>query len=248
MNLARFCLCAFLFAIAVALAPSFVAAQTPPASASLGLIAQASKAHIGDAEATDGATIYSGDFLSTDDGGTLLVRINALSFQLQGASSAHVYRTPYGAILELNRGSVLYTTPGGQQNLVIVASDIRITPVLSLADFGRVSIDDACNVTVSSTRGQANVQAGSESHMIEEGKTYRVRAENEVIYSKYLSPDESTYHDFHRHRPCAAPIQSLRGHPPLAAANSRFLLVATTATGVLTILAISEALESPSRP
>ena len=246
MNLSRFRLCASLFA--VAFAPSFVAAQTPPAAAALGLITQAVKAHIGNVEATDGATIYSGDFLSTEDGGSLLVRINALSFQLQSASSAHVYRTPYGAILELNHGSVLYTTPGGQQNLVIVASDVRVTPVLSLAEYGRVSIDDPCNVTVSSIRGQANVQSGSESHTIEEGKTYRVRAENELNYSKYLSPEESTYHDFHSHRPCAPVIQSLRTRPPVPAGSSKFLLLAATATGAVTIFAVSEALESPDRP
>ncbi len=248
MKLSRFFLCAILFAIAVALAPSFVAAQTPPVSAALGLIAQASKAHIGDAEATDGATIYSGDFLSTENGGAFLVRVSALSFQLQSASSAHVYRTPYGAIIELNRGSILYTTPGGQQNLVIVASDIRVTPVLSLAGYGRVSIDDPCNATVSSTRGQANVQSGSESHLIEEGKTYRVRAENAVSYSKYLSPDDSTYHDFHSHRPCAPVIQSLRKGPPLHPGNSKFLLLVSTATVIVTIYGIHEALESPNRP
>jgi hypothetical protein len=246
MNLLRFRLCASLFAVAVA--PSFVSAQTTPASSALGLIAQASKANIGDAEATDGTTIYSGDFLSTEDGGALLVRISALSFQLQSASSAHVYRTPYGAIIELNRGSVLYSTPGGQQNLVIVASDVRVTPVFSLADHGRVSITDPCNVTVSSIHGQATVQSGSESHVIEDGKTYRVHAENEVSYSKYLSPEESTYHDFHSHRPCAAVMQSLRTRPPVPAGSSKFLLVAATAAGVVTIFAISEALESPDRP
>jgi hypothetical protein len=123
-----------------------------------------------------------------------------------------------------------------------------VTPVLSLAEYGRVSIDDPCNVTVSSIRGQANVQSGSESHTIEEGKTYRVRAENELNYSKYLSPEESTYHDFHSHRPCAPVIQSLRTRPPVPAGSSKFLLLAATATGAVTIFAVSEALESPDRP
>src|SRR5271167_585476 len=41
------------------------------AEASLGLVARAQKAHIGDAGLTEGSTIYSGDYVSTEDGGLL---------------------------------------------------------------------------------------------------------------------------------------------------------------------------------
>jgi hypothetical protein len=110
---------------------------------------------------------------------------------LQSSSAVHIYRAPYGAIVELNRGSVVYTTPGGQQNLVIVASDVRVTPVLSEADFGRVTMDDPCNVTVYSQRGETNVQVGSENRTVEQGKAYRVRAENEISYRKSVLSQES---------------------------------------------------------
>jgi len=64
------------------------------------------------------------------DGGRwlLLVRVGPLSLELQGSSAVHIYRAPYGAIVELNRGTVVYTTPGTQENIVIVASDVRVTP------------------------------------------------------------------------------------------------------------------------
>jgi hypothetical protein len=222
-----------------------VLAQTP--NAPLGLVASAKSAKIGNAEASDGATIYSGDYISTEDGGSLLVRIGALSIELQSSSSAHIYRAPYGAVVELNRGSILYTTPGGGQNVVIVASDVRVTPVLSLADFGRVSVDDPCNVTVQSERGQVNVRVGSESHLVESKKAYRVRAENYISYRKYLSPEEDEYHKYHDHTPCAA-YQTVKGHAPIAPGQSHFIYVATGVTATITGLAISEALESPNRP
>ncbi len=245
MKIARVILLAVLVALPVV--SSRAQSQTTAPAASLGLVARSLKAHIGDAVLTEGSTIYSGDYLSTEDGGSLLIRIGGLSLELQGYSAAHLYRTPYGAIAELDRGTAVYTTPGGHENLVLVASDVRVTPELAVADLGRVTINDACNVTVASQRGQANVQVGSESHGVEEGKAYRVRAENEVTYREYVSPDANDYHDYHAHRPCAA-AQIVKGHAPAAAGQSRFLLVTGIVAGGLTAWGVVEALESPSRP
>jgi len=223
-------------------------AQTQPSSnPALGLVAKSASAHIGNATASEGATVYSGDYLSTEDAGSLLIRAGALSLELQASSAAHIYRTPYGAIVELNHGAAIYTTPGGHENIVIVASDVRVTPVLSLADLGRVSMDDPCNITVSSLRGQVNVQVGSESRLVEEGKAYRVHAENEISYREYLSPDASDYHRYHDHRPCA-PLEMVKGKLPIAPGESRFVYVAAGVTAGLTVWGVAKAVESPARP
>ncbi len=224
------------------------AMSTQASSDALGLVGNANSAKIGNSPASEGATVYSGDYLSTDDGGLLLVRIGSLSVELQSNSSAHIYRTPYGAVLELNRGSVVYSTPGGSQNIVIVASDVRVTPAPNRPDFGRVSVDDPCNVSVQSQHGEANVHVGSENKTVEEGKGYRVRAENSISYRKYLSPDANDYHEYHEHAPCAAPYQTVKAHPPIAGGQSHFLYVAVGTTAVLTTFGIIKALESPSRP
>lgn len=217
------------------------------ANPALGVVVKSSGAHIGNAATSDGATVYSGDFLSTDDNGAIQVRVGTLSLELQSNSAAHIYRTPYGAIVELNRGSAIYNTPGGRENLVIVSSDVRATPVLSLSDFGRVTIDDPCKVTVYSQRGQVDVQVGSESKLVEQGKAYRVMAENEISYRDYLSPDDNDYHSHHDHKPCAA-MQMVKGHTPIAAGQSRFLYVAAGTVALLTAWGIKEAYESPNRP
>ena len=222
-------------------------AQTPPANPALGLVAKSVSAHIGDAAVSEGATVYSGDYLSTEDAGSMLIRVGPLSLELQGSSAVHIYRAPYGAIVELNRGTVVYTTPGTRENIVIVASDVRVTPVLSLADLGRVSMDDPCEITVYSQRGQVNVQVGSESHLIGEAKAYRVHAVNELSYREYVSPDASDYHRYHEHRPCA-PVQMAKGKPPIAPGQSRFLYVTAGVTAIATVWAVDEALESPNRP
>ena len=237
------------FAVLVTLPAASLNAQTQTntAAPALGIAARAQKAHIGDLPLTESSTIYSGEYVSTEDGGSLLLRIGGLSLELQSSSAAHVYRTPYGAIAELDRGTAVYTTPGGQENLVIVASDVRVTPVLTVADMGRVTINDPCNVTVASQRGQADVRVGSESHHVEEGKAYRVHAENEVSYHQWVSPDVDNYHEYHTHKPCAA-VKLVKGHAPVAAGQSRFMLVTGIVAGGLTVWGVTEALESPSRP
>lgn len=223
------------------------AASQAPAAA-LGVVGNASSASIGNSPASEGATVYSGDHISTGDGGALLVRIGALSIELQSDSGAHVYAAPYGAVVELDRGTIVYSTPGGSRNVVIVAEDVRVTPALDHPDFGRVSIDNPCNVTVQSQRGMADVHVGHESRIVEEGKAYRVHAENSLTYRKYLSPDADDYHDYHEHAPCAAAYQTVKGRVPVAPGQSRFLYLAAGSVAIISGIAISEALESPSRP
>jgi hypothetical protein len=227
--------------------PKGTLAQAPGQNPVLGMVVKSVSAQIGNSDATEGATVYSGDFLSTKDGGSLQVRIGTLSFELQSSSSLHIYRAPYGAIAELDSGTVTYSTPGGGQNLVIVASDVRVTPVLSISDYGRVSIDDPCNVTVQSQKGQVDVRSGSESRLVDQGKAYRVSADNEISYHKYLSPDEDRYHDYHDHKPCAV-YQTMKGHAPIAPGQSKFLYLMGATAIIVTTIPIVKALESASRP
>jgi hypothetical protein len=224
-----------------------VFAQSQAQAPALGMIVKAVDASIGSAAASDGASIYSGDELSTSDKGSLLLRVGPLSLELEASSGVHIYRAPYGAVVELNHGSVIYTTPGGSQNIVIVASDVRVTPDVTLPDLGRVSMDNPCEITVHSQRGKADVLVGRESRVVEESKAYRVRAENHISYRKYLSPDDSDYHNYHEHEPCAA-LDMAQGHAPIAAGQSRFLLVSAALIGAGTGVGVWKAFESPDKP
>lgn len=247
MNAIRFAVL-ILFLIAAACMLPFSAQAQSSQNPALGVVFQASGGNIGNTGVTEGASVFTGDFLSTNDNGTLTVRIGGLTLQLEGSSSAHVYAAPYGAVVELDRGSLRYTTPGTQQNLVIVASDVRVTPALGMPDLGRVSIDDPCNLTVYSQRGTATAQVGPESHLVEERKAYRVRALNEVDYRQYVSPDVGDYHNHHQHHECPALINMAKGKPPIAAGQSRFLLVTAALVGGATAFGVLKAYESPDRP
>src|SRR5712692_8616978 len=75
----------------LALLVSFSLLTTPvwaaPAS-SLGTVVYADRAHVGAAQASVGATLYSGDRLSTDQSGSVHVRAGAARLLLSSASSA----------------------------------------------------------------------------------------------------------------------------------------------------------------
>jgi hypothetical protein len=237
-------------ALALFCACSVASAKSPDAVPVVGIVTHALYAHVGNSgnsELTEGSTVYTADYISTEDGGSLSLRIGSATLDLQGGSAAHIYRAPYGAVVELNRGTVIYSVPGGKENIVIVASDVRATPNAAINDIGRVSMDDPCNITVESKRGEVNVDAGTEQHTIEEGKAYRVKALNSLEYRKYLSPDENNYHDYHQHMPCAA-IENVSSHGPISPGHSRFLLLAIAGTGAAIGLTVWKVYESPDRP
>lgn len=213
----------------------------------LGMVAKSLSARVGNNAANDGETVFSGDLVSTQDGGSLLVRIGTLSLQLEGNSSAYIFRTPYGGIVELLKGSAVYERPEGSQNIVIVASDVRVTPVLSSPGMGRVRLDDPCKISVTVQRGQAAVRVGTESKLIEGGKSFRVAAEYAVSVQEARSPEADDYHSSHYHRPCAG-SQSAQGRPPIAPGHSKFIYLATGTAIAVTLIPTLEALESPNRP
>jgi len=245
-NFIRFGGLTLLFFVLACAVPLCTHAQS--SAAALGVVVKSTNANIGNAGASEGVTVYSGDYLTTGDGGDLLVRIGGLSLELEPSSGAHVYAAPYGAVVELNHGAVRYTTPGTQQNVIIVASDVRVKPAVGMPDFGRVSIDDPCNITVYSQRGTADAKVGSESHLVEEGKAYRVRAVNEIDYRQYVSPDDSDYHNHHQHHTCPAAFDLAKGKAPIAAGQSRFLLVSVALIGAASGFGVWRAVESPDRP
>jgi len=201
--------------VSAAMAATNLELANPP----LGIVVKSQSANIGNNAATEGETLFSGDLLSTPGGGNLLVRVGSLSFQLEGNSSAYVFRAPYGAIVELVKGSGVYERLDGPQNIVIVASDVRLIPVSSLPGMGRVRMEDPCKISVTVQRGQAAVRVGSETKIIEAGKSYRVSAEYAVSTQEPHSPEADDYHSSHYHRPCAG-SQTANGRPPLAAGHS----------------------------
>jgi hypothetical protein len=214
----------------------------------LGVVQQANLAHLGQGVVTEGATVYGGEMLSTDSGGTLELRVANSHFVLQESSRASFFPRPKGSVVELSDGVLTFRRDAGGSDIEVVASDVRIAPEGDGAVMGQVTILSPCKVKVTSLLGQLDVISGKEKRTIKEKETYSVIPEVSVFDVRArVSPDDAEYHRSHSHKACGAGYIP-RGGGPISAGTSRFLLLAGTVAGVATGVGVYLALESPDKP
>jgi hypothetical protein len=185
----------------------------------IGAVTQSSGGHLNNTPASVGTTIYAGDRLSTEAAGTLTLRSGTV--QLTLAEDSVVFMNQDGASLSglLQRGSVAFRVESGG-SLRINAVDVRVRPQSAALTAGQVTLEN-CAVVVTSRVQSLEVAAGKETKIVEEGKSYRVSI------------------------PGTCGTRS--NPPPVAAAQGRFLAI-PIAIGVITVVGVHEALESPDRP
>ena len=190
--------CTLLFVMLACQAP------LPAADAPLGVVLQANLAHVKDSAITEGATVYPGDELSTDVGGSLDLRIANSRFDLAANSRARFYAGEKGSVAELTNGTLTFRRDAGTDGIEVVASDVRIVPKGEGAVTGLVTIYSPCKIAVTSTAGEIEVRSGTETRIVAEKETYAVIPEVSVSAAQtYISPDDPNYHLSHVHKACA---------------------------------------------
>ncbi len=190
--------CTLLFAMLACQAP------LPAADAPLGVVLQANLAHVKDSAITEGATVYPGDDLSTDVGGSLDLRIANSRFDLAANSRAHFYAGEKGSVVELTSGTLTFRRDAGTDGIEVVASDVRIVPKGEGIVTGLVTIYSPCKIAVTSIAGEIEVRSGTETRIVAEKETYAVIPEVSVsAVQTYISPDDPNYHQSHVHKACA---------------------------------------------
>ena len=193
------------------------AAGTQP----LGVVLQADRAHLGAGEAQNGASVFAGDILTTEQTGTLRVRLGAAQLALLPNSSAAMGQTAEGTSARLERGTLIFSSSAAN-SIEVRASEARIRPTTAQA-LAQVTLVGPLEFLVTSQRGTLEVTIGNEVHTVPEATSYRV-----------LVDDAS-----------AADDSSPR---PAAAGRSRFLLIALIMIGTGTAYGVWRALSSPDRP
>src|ERR1700687_4581380 len=103
-----------------------------PASAPLGFVLQAERAHAGADLISGGATIYDGDRLETQEDGTLRARLAKSQMYLRPSTLAEVHGLSNGYSASLFRGTVIASSPEGQ-TFQLLANGATIRPVGSQA-------------------------------------------------------------------------------------------------------------------
>ena len=218
------------------------------ADAPLGVVMQANLAHVKQSNLTKGATVYSGEELSTDDGGSLDLEIASSRIGLAAGSRAHFYSGANGVVADLTDGTLTFRRNGGADGIEVVASDVRIVPKGGGPATGQVTFLSPCKITISSVAGEIAVTAGKESRIVKEGEVYSVLPKTGILAVKsYISPEDPAYHDSHTHQTCA-----LAGSPRDPAQFRKIgLLAAAGGAGALIglkFLTSHPGMESPDKP
>lgn len=170
-SVARCCLIALLVVglLDLPVSPAFAAAG----ESALGVVIQSQIANLGDSRVAIGTSVYSGDVLSTDIGGTLRLKIGAAQVYLL-SSSAFTLGQEDGAVeATLARGTAGFSaTPSDKLELVIPQGVLRAAK--GQLGYGQVTIISPTEAIVSAYRGALVLDNAGDEHMIAAGSSYRV--------------------------------------------------------------------------
>src|ERR1700735_1706340 len=167
--LSRSCVIAILIA-GLLNVPAFAANEAP-----LGLVTQAQNAQIGNTKVEIGTTIFPGDVLATEVGGTLRLKFGASQLYLLSASSASLAQTATANAVHavVSRGTVGFSSNGKDQIELEIPQGI-LHAANGVPAYGQVTIVSPLEVVISSYRGTLVLDYNGESRAIPEGKSYRV--------------------------------------------------------------------------
>ena len=212
-------------------APLFAApnATTTP----LGTVIAADRAHVGEAGADVGTTVYSGDRVSTDSEGSMQVRAGAARLLLLSSSTAIVNRDEGAPSAKLLLGTATFST-GNAHAFTLYVSTAAIRSNTDTPTIGTVTYVNEKELLVTARRGSLIVTVENEEQLVAEGSSYR------VLLDPAQGPEGAG---------TGKPPQGGGGQGgPLRAGRSRFLLLTTILIGAGTGVAIYAAVESPFRP
>jgi len=207
---------------------------TTPNVAPLGTVIAADRAHVGQAAADVGTTVYGGDKLSTDTQGSVQVRAGAARLLLQSASAAIVNDSEGAPSAKLVLGTATFST-GNAHAFTLYASTAAIRPQTDAPTIGQVTYLNEKELLVTARRGGLTVTVENESQVVAEGTSYRVLLDPETAQEPAGAGSGNQ-----------GPMKG--GGGPLKAGRSRFLIMAAGLTAAGTGVALYYALESPSRP
>lgn len=164
---AKSCLIAILIAAIINI-PAFAADEKP-----LGLVTQAISAHLGDATVAIGTTVYPGDTIATEVGGTARLKIGAGQIYLLSSSAATLSQSSNAVHAVVARGTVGFSSNGTDQLALEIPEGI-LRAADGVPSYGQVTIISPLEVVISAYRGTLVLDNDGELHTIPEGKSYRV--------------------------------------------------------------------------
>ena len=195
------------------------------------MVTHAERAHVGEAGASAGSTIFDGDQLSTEAGGSLRITGPSLRLQLD-AQSILTLRRPAdaedGMEADLASGTLVFSAArnGG---IKVVANEASIQPADNAATVAHIRVVNPKELRIYAQRGALEFSYHGESELIAEGATYRV----------LLDPSE---------KELAAFSDSEEAKKKIVKPHIKFLLLAIAIAAGVAIPVLMSHFESPDSP
>ena len=161
---------ALLLCASLCLYPSLCGAgpKTP-----LGILTQAYDAHLNEAAAFPGLSVFEGEDVWTEAEGRLGVRVGRATVWLAGSSSATLHGIDNGAHVDLTAGTVAFTSP--ENGIVeIHAEEAFLRPEKNQLTQAEVTILAPGVLQVHTRRGDLAFRHREEFQVLPEGATYRI--------------------------------------------------------------------------
>lgn len=153
--------------------PGFAANEKP-----LGLVLQAQQASVDNAKLAVGTTVYPGDTVETDTGGTLRLKLGTNQLYLLASSAATLAQNSTIVHAVVAHGTVGFASNGADKiELEIPEGILRAAD--GVPSYGQVTITSPVEVVISAYRGTLVLDNEGELHTIPAGKSYRVRMDLE---------------------------------------------------------------------
>jgi hypothetical protein len=210
--------------------PAFAGAA---ASKPLGMVVSANEASIDNSRLSVGTTVYPGDTIQTEDGGSLRLKFGTTQVYLLSASAASF--SQHGEIIRatVGRGTVGFSsTDSANMELEIPQGILRAARGESA--YGQVTIISPLEVVISSYRGTLMLDNEGEMHAIPAGKTFRVDMELEPAAQPVPARDQDPGRD--------------AGVVPTRRRRLKFALIFLGGVALGSFAIWEEVTESPSKP
>ncbi len=200
---------------------SVASAAAVPPSAPLGMVLQASRSTGEIDVASQGATIYDGETLTTDNARTLRVQLGGPQMYMRSNSIAQVHKLANGFSADLTSGSVVISTSEGQ-TFEVLADGAMIRPVGDAPAIAQITVLTPKELVLTSTKGSLEISMAGEVKTIDPGNSYRMEVQPDPV------PDDP--------------------NQPHGAGKNRFAIFLITAVGVATAIGVWRVLVSPNNP
>jgi hypothetical protein len=198
--------------------------STASGSAPIGTVLQATRGTGQIDTRYDGATIFEGETLATNDGSVLRIQFGGPQMVMSSNSVAEVHRTVDGFSAKLTAGTVVISTRQGQR-FQVLADGTTIQPLSEAPTTAQITHLSATELVVTSEKGSLVVSMGSEVKTVEPGSSYKLE----------IHPESE-----------AAPPEP--GSSPTAPGKSNFTMLLVVAVPIVTGIVVWRALVSPPKP